>query len=119
MEKLAQLHEWMFYEVMWRSQYQGRRLPLPWRVQQYFRVWSDSFERGLFSTKEAAFVSNAHYRYWNMVGVKDHQQESLVGQAGESAAPIPLRVKVKGGLRALEAIDLRSQRIRWLFANPS
>src|SRR5690349_18852782 len=79
----AQTHEWMFYELMWRVQAQGRPLPLPWGVQQYFRHWTDVFDAGLFNTKEGAFASNASYRYWNMVGVKDAPQECLVGQAGE------------------------------------
>lgn len=73
----------MFYEVMWRAKARGEMMPLPWWVQQYFRRWSDSYDEGLFSSKEAAFASNANYRYWNMVGVKDHHQESLIGQAGE------------------------------------
>jgi len=76
-------HEWMFYEVMWRSQAQGRAFPLPWWVQQYFRYWSNDFDAGLFDTREGAFASNASYRYWNMIGVKDAPQECLVGQAGE------------------------------------
>ncbi len=76
-------HEWMFYELMWRVQAQGRPLPLPWWVQQYFRQWSDVFDSGLFDTKEGAFASNASFRYWNMIGVKDAPQECLVGQAGE------------------------------------
>jgi len=80
---MAQTHEWMFYELMWRVQTRGVPFPLPWWVQLYFRQWTDSFDRGLFDSKEAAFASNAHYRYWNMVGVKDHREESLVGQAGE------------------------------------
>src|SRR5215470_17144072 len=80
---MAQLHEWMFYEVMWRIQGRGHPLPLPWWVQQYFRRWSDTFDQGLFETREGAFASNAAYRYWNMIGVKDAAQESLVGQAGE------------------------------------
>lgn len=79
----AQMHEWMFYEYMWRVQGQGRQLPLPWWVQQYFRSWTDVFDAGLFDTKEGAFASNANYRYWNMIGVKDAPQECLVGQAGE------------------------------------
>ena len=80
---MAQTHEWMFYEVMWRNHARGHPLPSPWWAQQYFRQGSDAFDGGLFASKEAAFASNAHYRYWNMVGVKDHRQESLVGQAGE------------------------------------
>ena len=80
---MPQIHEQMFYELMWRIEGRGRHLPLPWWVQQYFRRWVDFYDSGLFSSKEAAFASNAHYRYWNMVGVKDHHQESLVGQAGE------------------------------------
>ncbi|HSH81371.1 MAG TPA: hypothetical protein VLA19_22820 [Herpetosiphonaceae bacterium] len=80
---MAERHEDMFYELMWRIEGTGRQLPLPWWVQQYFRNWIDSFDRGLFDSKQAAFCSNALYRYWNMVGVKDHHQESLIGQAGE------------------------------------
>jgi hypothetical protein len=76
-------HEEHFYEFMWRIEGRGRRLPLPWWVQQYFRKWTTDFDGGLFPSLPAAFASNAHYRYWNMVGVKDHRQESLVGQAGE------------------------------------
>jgi len=81
---MAQTHEWMFYEVMWRTLAHGDAgVPLPWWVQQCFRNWLDAYDEGLFDSKEAAFASNALYRYWNMVGVKDHRQESLVGQAGE------------------------------------
>ncbi len=80
---MVQTHEWMFYEVMWRAKARGEVMPLPWWIQQYFRRWSDSYDGGLFSSKEAAFASNANYRYWNMVGVKDHHQESLIGQGGE------------------------------------
>ena len=78
-----QTHEWMFYEVMWRIQGRGCPLPLPWWVQQYFRRWTDAFDAGLFNTREGAFASNANFRYWNMIGVKDAPQECLVGQAGE------------------------------------
>jgi hypothetical protein len=80
---VAQDHERMFYEVAWRGWVRGKRTPLPWWTQQYFRRWLESYDGGLFDGKEAAFASNALYRYWNMVGVKDHRQESLVGQAGE------------------------------------
>lgn len=80
---MPQPHERLFYEVMWRDQTRDRQLPKPWWVQQYFRRWTDAYDGGLFDSKEAAFASNANYRYWNMVGVKDHHQESLVGQAGE------------------------------------
>ena len=78
-----QTHEWLFYELMWRVWSRGAPYPLPWWIQQYFRRWSDDYDRGLFDSKEAAFCSNASYRYWNMIGVKDHHQESLIGQAGE------------------------------------
>lgn len=78
-----QTHEWMFYEVMWRIQGRGCPLPLPWWVQQYFRRWTDAFDAGLFASREGAFASNANFRYWNMIGVKDAPQECLVGQAGE------------------------------------
>jgi hypothetical protein len=80
---MTQLHEKMFYEVMWRIEGRGSPFPLPWWVQQYFRRWVEPYDSGLFSSKEAAFSSNANYRYWNMVGVKDYHEESLVGQAGE------------------------------------
>lgn len=82
---MAQTHEWMFYEVMWRG-WAGRDrvpYPVPWWAQQAFRRWSDDFDSGTYDSKEAAFASNALYRYWHMVGVKDHRQESLIGQAGE------------------------------------
>ncbi|WP_447041570.1 hypothetical protein [Streptomyces sp. DSM 118878] len=82
---MAQTHEWMFYEVMWRS-WAGRGevpYPVPWWAQQAFRRWSDEFDSGTYESKEAALASNALYRYWHMVGVKDHHQESLIGQAGE------------------------------------
>jgi hypothetical protein len=80
---MPQLHEWMFYEVMWRTF--GRQLPypFPWWVQQNFRHWRDSFDGGLFDSKEAAFASNASYRYWHLVGEPNQDLESLVGQAGE------------------------------------
>ena len=80
---MPQIHEQIFYEFMWQIARRGRHLPLPWWVQQYFRHWFEFYDGGLFSSKEAAFSSNAFYRYWNMVGVKDQHQESLVGQAGE------------------------------------
>lgn len=80
---MAESPEVLFYELMWRIEGQGRRLPLPWWVQQHFRAWTDAYDGGLFSSKEAAFASNALYRYWSMVGVKDRRQECLVGQSGE------------------------------------
>lgn len=73
--------EQTFYEVMWRVK--NTPFPLPWWVQQYFRNWHDDYNTGLFNSKEEAFAANALYRYWSMVGVKDHHQESLIGQAGE------------------------------------
>jgi len=75
--------EWIYYELMWRNQSQAIQMPTPWWVQQYFRRWVEDYDSGLFPSKEAAFCSNALYRYWNMVGVKDAPQECLVGQAGE------------------------------------
>jgi hypothetical protein len=72
-----------FYEIMWRIEGQGRRLPLPWWVQQYLRALTDNYDSGLFPSMQAAFASNALYRYWNMIGVKDRRQECLVGQSGE------------------------------------
>src|SRR3954449_11017357 len=80
---MALPHEWMFYEVTWRAWARRAPYPLPWWLQQTFRRWIDNYDGGLFDSKEAALSSNALYRYWNMVGVKDAQQESLVGQAGE------------------------------------
>jgi hypothetical protein len=80
---MAELFEWMFYEVAWRQWANHRIYPLPWWCQQYFRAWQDDYDTGLFGSKEAAFASNAHYRYWHMIGVKDQVQESLIGQAGE------------------------------------
>ncbi len=80
---MVERYEFMFYELMWRSYRQNAPYFLPWWVQMYFRRWSDNFDQGLFSSKEGAFCSNAYYRYWNMVGVKDYTQESLVGQCGE------------------------------------
>ncbi|MBS0641528.1 MAG: hypothetical protein JSS43_16805 [Proteobacteria bacterium] len=75
--------ETLFYELMWRIQGQGRKLPLqPW-IQFYFRDWTDNFDSGLFPSRQAAFASNALYRYWNMIGVKDRRQECLIGQAGD------------------------------------
>jgi hypothetical protein len=80
---MALPHEQMFYEVMWRTWSRGLAYPFPWWVQQYLRRWIDVFDGGLFDSKEEAFSSNAAYRYWNMVGVKDAKEESLVGQAGD------------------------------------
>jgi hypothetical protein len=80
---MAQLHEWMFYEFMWRSWARNLPYPFPWWVQQNVRHWTDVFDGGLFDSKEAAFASNSNYRYWNMVGEVNRDLESLVGQAGE------------------------------------
>lgn len=80
---MAELFEWMFYEVAWRQWANRGAYPVPWWCQQYFRAWQDTYDTGLFDSKEAAFSSNAHYRYWHMVGVKDQVEESLIGQAGE------------------------------------
>jgi hypothetical protein len=79
------MHEWMFYEVMWRAWTQAVPYPVPWWVQQSLRRWNDDYDRGLFESKEASLASNSLYRYWNMIGVKDAGLESLVGQAGETA----------------------------------
>ena len=68
---------------MWRTWSRDAPYPMPWWLQQTFRRWIDNFDGGMFDSKEAALASNALYRYWNMVGVKDAHQESLVGQAGE------------------------------------
>ena len=76
------VHETMFYEVMWRTAARGAPYPMPWWLQSYFRDWPGD-DGGMFGFKETALASNALYRYWNMVGVKDAHQESLVGQAGE------------------------------------
>jgi hypothetical protein len=80
---MALPHEWMFYEVMWRAWARRAPYPLPWWLQQTFRRWIDGFDGGLFDSREGALASNALYRYWGIVGVKDARQESLVGQAGE------------------------------------
>src|SRR4051812_8068193 len=80
---MALTHEWMFYEVMWRLWTAGVPYPTPWWVQEQLSHWSDDFDGGLFDSKESAFASNALYRYWSMVGVADHLEESLVGPAGE------------------------------------
>src|SRR5215470_1441120 len=80
---MALPHEWMFYEVMWRIWARRAVYPLPWWLQQSFRRWIDDFDSGLFDSKEAALSSNALYRYWSMVGVKDAHQECVIGQAGE------------------------------------
>jgi hypothetical protein len=60
-----------------------RAFPPPFWIQQTFRRWIDAFNTGLFDSKEAAFCSNALYRCWNMIGVKDTGDETLIGQAGE------------------------------------
>ena len=75
--------EWMFYEVMWRVWARQDPYPIPWWIKQALRRWIDNYDGGLFDSKEAALSSNALYRYWNMVGVKDIGQKNLVGQAGE------------------------------------
>ena len=75
--------EWMFYEVMWRLWARQDPYPIPWWVRQALRRWVEQYDSGLFDSKEAALSSNALYRYWNMIGVKDVGQKSLVGQAGE------------------------------------
>ena len=80
---MALTHEYLFYEVMWRAWARRSPYPLPWWLQQTFRRWVEQFDTGLFDSKEAALASNALYRYWSMVGVKDAHQESLIGQAGE------------------------------------
>jgi len=80
---MSELHERMFYEVMWRLHASGATYPYPWWVQQAFRRWTDAFDHGLFDSKESAFASNAHYRYWNLIGEPNQNLESLVGQAGE------------------------------------
>ncbi|MGB8697850.1 MAG: hypothetical protein WCD18_00390, partial [Thermosynechococcaceae cyanobacterium] len=79
---MPQAYQQMFYELQWRAKARGN-YPLPWWVQQYFRHWPDSYDGGLFDSKEASFASNANYRYWNMIGVKDRHEESLIGQSGE------------------------------------
>src|SRR5271157_1863937 len=80
---MPEQQEWIYYELMWRNQGQAHPMPLPWWAQQYFRRWVEDYDSGLFPSKEAALCSNALYRYWNMVGVKDAPQECLIGQAGE------------------------------------
>jgi len=80
---MGSIHQNLFYEIMWRAHARSLNFPLPWWVQKYFQKWVDQYDRGLFDSKEAAFASNALYRYWNMIGVKDRQEECLVGQSGE------------------------------------
>jgi len=80
---MPEQQEWIYYEVMWRNQAQQGPMPQPWWIQQYFRHWVDDYDGGLFPSKEASFCSNALYRYWNMVGVKNTPQECLIGQSGE------------------------------------
>jgi hypothetical protein len=80
---MPEQQEWIYYEVMWRNQAQRGVMPQPWWIQQYFRRWMDDYDGGLFPSKEASFCSNALYRYWNMVGVKNTPQECLIGQSGE------------------------------------
>jgi len=46
---MAQSHEWMFF---------------------------DDFDAYTYDSKEAAFASNAPYRYWHMAGVKDRRRRS-------------------------------------------
>lgn len=77
-----QPYETMFYELMWQIWSRGVPYPMPWWLQSYFRDWPGD-DGGMFGAKQTALASNALYRYWNMVGVKDARQESLVGQAGE------------------------------------
>ena len=72
----------MFYELMWQIQSRNTPYPMPWWLQSYLRDWPGD-DGGMFGAKQTALASNALYRYWNMVGVKDAHQESLVGQAGE------------------------------------
>jgi hypothetical protein len=74
--------EVMFYELMWQTWSRSGPYPMPWWLQSYFRDWPGD-DGGMFDAKQTALASNALYRYWNMVGVKDAHQESLVGQAGE------------------------------------
>jgi hypothetical protein len=71
----------MFYELMWQIWSRNIPYPMPWWLQSYFRDWPGD-DGGMFSARQTALASNALYRYWNMVGVKDAHQESLVGQAG-------------------------------------
>ena len=77
-----QPYETTFYELMWQIWSRNTPYPMPWWLQSYFRDWPGD-DGGMFGAKETALASNALYRYWNMVGVKDAHQESLVGQAGE------------------------------------
>ena len=77
-----QPYETMFYELMWQIWSRNAPYPMPWWLQSYFRDWPGD-DGGMFGAKETALASNGLYRYWNMVGVKDAHQESLVGQAGE------------------------------------
>jgi hypothetical protein len=75
----AQPYETRCYETMWRTWASGVPYPMPWWLQSYFRDWPGD-DSGMFGSKETGLASNGLYRYWNMVGVKDAHQESLVGQ---------------------------------------
>ncbi len=99
-----QPHESMFYEVMWRTWGRSLPYPLPWWLQSYFRRWPGDTS-GMFGSQQTALASNALYRYWNMVGVKDAHQESLVGQAGE-VEPVYERYAVTFFLLADGALHL-------------
>jgi hypothetical protein len=60
---MPEQQEWIYYELMWRNKAQGEPMPVPWWAQQYFRHWIEPYDSGLFESKEAAFCSNALYRY--------------------------------------------------------
>ena len=81
---MSEPSEQMLYEVLWRCEGEGKPFPFPWWAQQYFRHWLEA-PAGNYAgyDKYSGFVQNVLYRYWNLVGVKDHHQECLVGQAGE------------------------------------
>ncbi len=76
-------HEYTFYELMWQDFARENAIPKPVWLRLALEKKIDSFDSGLFPSKEAALSSNHLYRYWNMISVKDHKDEILIGQCGE------------------------------------
>nr|VFJ57876.1 MAG: hypothetical protein BECKFM1743C_GA0114222_102114 [Candidatus Kentron sp. FM]VFJ59689.1 MAG: hypothetical protein BECKFM1743A_GA0114220_102434 [Candidatus Kentron sp. FM]VFK10556.1 MAG: hypothetical protein BECKFM1743B_GA0114221_101445 [Candidatus Kentron sp. FM] len=85
---MAKTHEKIFYELM-RKAYTVGNYPVPWWVRQYCKDGTDEYNKDVFGKdgipfgEEAAFSSNAHYRYWDMAGVKGQSIECLIGPSGE------------------------------------
>ena len=85
------------YEMM-KEALENGGCPIPWWVRRFnehkagpfYEAQRDennkekqNYNSGVFPSALAAFYSNAHYRYWDMLGVKGQDRECLVGQAGE------------------------------------